>query len=96
MSLALSVTQSSGAAATFWILNSIHLNAYAHLVTIHMDGYVDSAAQASGCTPLVSVSVSSAFDPTHVLTSMSVMDALYVKIQLDPFFSGAVYTSDGL
>ncbi len=96
MSLALSVVQSSGVAATFWVLNSVYLDAYAYSANVQMDGWVDATSKSNGYSPLTSVTISITFTPTHVLTGMSVMDAIYAKIQLDPFFSGATYTSDGI
>ncbi len=95
MSLALTVSQPTGVDATFWALNSLYLDALAHLGVINMDGYLDATAHTDGKSPLVTQSINVTFVPTTVIPGISVMEALYVKIQLDPFFSGAVYTDDG-
>lgn len=96
MSLSLNVAQPSGVLATFWTLNCINLNAIAHLGTIKLDGYLDATSHAASCTPLTSTTISVVFVPTNVVPNISVMDAIYMKIQLDPFFTGATYTPDGL
>jgi hypothetical protein len=96
MSLSLSVVQPNGATAGFWILNSVNLNTATKLVTIQMDGYISSDIYNAGGTPLTSTTISSVFDPTHVLPGVSVLYALYCKIELDPFFAGATYTDDGI
>lgn len=96
MSLALTVTQSTGVDATFWALSSLYLDAIAHLAVINMDGYLDATAHTDGKSPLVTQSITVSFVPTTIIPGISVMEALYIKIQLDPFFSGAVYTDDGV
>lgn len=97
MSLALDVTLASGASASFWILNALHLNAITQTATICMDGHVNSTTQAAGCIPLTQTTISVTFVPTNVLPGgVSVMQALYAKIAQDPFFTGATYTNDGL
>lgn len=96
MSLAIDKVQSSGAVATFWVLNSIYLDAKTQMVTITMDGYVSSDTQSSGCAPLSSIILYVPFSHTDVIPNISVLTALYSKIQLDNFFNGAVYTEDGL
>ncbi len=96
MSLALTVAQPTGVDATFWVLSSLNLDAYTHTALIQMDGYLSSTAKDNGSSPLTSQNITVTFVPTNVLPNISVIQALYVKIQLDSFFSGATYTNDGV
>ena len=96
MSLSLNVPQPTGAMASFWTLNCITLNAITHVATIKLDGFLDAESQLAGYYPLTSTIISVTFIPTNVISGVSIMQALYAKIQLDPFFTGATYTDDNL
>lgn len=96
MSLTLDVVQPTGITVSFWVLNAIHLNALTHIATIQMDGYLDVTSYNAGLLPIMATTISATMVPTNVLPNISIMAAIYAKIQLDPFFSGAVYTSDGI
>ncbi len=97
MSLAQNITLSTGVVATYWTLNSLHLNAVTQIATIHMNGYLDSTAFTNGNDPVTMTNISIAFVPTNTLPGgVTVLAALYAKIGLDPFFSGATYTNDGV
>lgn len=96
MSLALTVTHATGVDVTFWTLNSVYLDAVAQHAVIKMDGYISSEARTNGNSPLTTQDVPVTFVPTNVLTGVSVIQALYAKAQLDPFFAEAVYTNDGI
>ncbi len=97
MSLAKSVTQSTGVSVTFWTLNSLQLNAVTQIATVLMTGYLDGTAFTNGNDPVTTTTISIPFVPTNTLPGgVTVLLALYTKIQLDPFFAGATYTNDGV
>lgn len=89
--------QPSGVDVTFWTLNAVQLDAVSQTAVITLDGYINSDAKMiNGCSPLVTQSVLVVFVPTNIITGISVMQAIYAKILLDPFFTDAVYTNDGV
>ncbi len=97
MSLAQNVTLSTGVVAAYWTLNSLNLNAVTQIATILMTGYLDSTAFSNGNDPVTTTTISVTFVPTNALPGgVTVLAALYAKIGLDPFFSGATYTNDGV
>lgn len=97
MSLAKNVTMSTGVVVSYWTLCSLNLNTTTQIATIQMNGYLDSTAYSNGNDPVTHTTISVAFIPTNVLPGgVTVLQALYVKIGLDPFFSDATYTDDGI
>ncbi len=97
MSLAQSVTLSTGVNTSFWVLCSLNLNAVTQIATIQVSGYLDATAYSNGFDPVTHTTISVAFVPTTLLPGgVTVLQALYAKIQLDPFFVGSVYTNDGI
>lgn len=97
MSLTQNITQSSGVLVTYWTLNSLVLNAVTQIATILMTGYLDATSFTNGNDPVTTTTISVTFVPTNTLPGgVTVLAALYVKIGLDPFFTGATYTNDGV
>ncbi len=97
MSLSQSVTQSTGVIVTYWVLNSLTLNTFTQIATICMSGYLDSTAFSNGNDAVTHTTISVNFIPTNVLPGgVTVLRALYAKVQLDVFFLDAVYTDDGV
>lgn len=96
MSLAKSVTLSSGVVVNFWTLNSLTLDAVAKVATLYMTGYLDSDGFTNGYDPAVIIPISVMFVPTNALPGgVSVLTALYAKTLLDPYFTDGIFTNDG-
>lgn len=97
MSISKSITQSTGVDVAFWVLNSLHLDTVTQIATIQMNGYLDGTSFTNGNDPVTTTTISVQFIPTNTLPGgVTVLTALYTKIMLDPFFSGATYTNDGV
>ncbi len=97
MSLAQNVTLSTGVLVTYWTLNSLNLNAVTQVATLCLAGYLNATSFGNGNDPVTYTNISVTFIPNNVLPGgITVLYALYAKIQLDPFFAGSTYTDDGV
>jgi hypothetical protein len=97
MPLTQSLTLSTGVVVTYWVLTSLHLDTKTQIATICMSGYLDSTTFSNGNDPVTTTHISIAFVPTNILPEgATVLQALYTKIQLDPFFTESTYINDGV
>jgi hypothetical protein len=96
MSLSLVKSLSSGVSVSYWVISSANLSTASQTATIAVNGYITQPAYQAGLDPVITYSVTLTLNPTLVYNNTTFLQALYVAVGANSYFTGASYNSDGV